>query len=221
MIETPSVYPAYPGADLRPFATGIGSVPTPLAPDEPCPILFRDAGPDGVGNFLEGILTTLAGREAPVVFLRSAGVPFPTRAAEEFGELILVRPMALHPWRTSEAGVYVVARDASPVGVGFLPPGTDRIEIARVAAAMVDERELREHLGTDYGEALARIRAYQEERAAVEAIAGEIRRRYGEVRPDLERAGVTEAEIFGPWFEVAPDRRREIREILEHLPPTK
>lgn len=191
---------------------------------EPYPPLFRDVGPDGIRAFLEDALDRLGGPAADVVYLRTAEVPCPTRAGEEFGELIFLQPRSLAPSRTNETGMYIARTDARAAAgsIGWVSPGTDRRILSRAAEGMKTEAELRSHLGEAYEEGKERMRRnvheYQEERSIVEGIAARIRQNLEDVRPDLERAGLREADLFGPWFQLDPSRRRQILETLMHFP---
>ena len=187
------------------------------------PPLFRDVGPDGIRDFLEDALNRLGGPAAEVVYLRTAEVPCPTRAGEEFGELIFLQPRSLEPRPAPEPGIYVARADAQavPGSIGWVPPGTDRRTLSRAAEAMRTEAELREHLGDAYEEGKERmrrtVREYQEERSVVEGIAARLRENLGEFRQDLERAGLRESDLIGPWFEFDPARRRRILDTLIHF----
>lgn len=225
MIETPVDWPGYPGADLRAYAAEIGGVPEPIPRDKPCPILFRDVGPDGLAEFLAGHLRDLAGNEAPVVWLRTAEAPLPTRAAREFGEIILLRPMSLLPWRTCERGVYVASRAhvAAPGSLGFVPPGSDRLDLAKRARRLSTEEEWRDRLSprvydTARGSAKKRVESYRRERDLVDAAAAPLRRALRDdpaaARREMERLGLREEDLCGPWFGLTPARRREVRRIL-------
>ncbi|MBI3099240.1 MAG: hypothetical protein HYY93_13520 [Planctomycetes bacterium] len=228
MIETPDDRPDYPGEALRSQAGAIGSMPRPIAPGEPCPILFRDVGPDALAAFLLGGIDSLAGPEAAVVWLRSAEVPPPTRATAEFGEIILLRPMSLLPWKVDEPGVYVAAADraAAAESLGFVPPDLDRRAAAKAAEAMATEAEWGHHLGSEAYDGAKRLAAgrlgeYLAERSLIEEWAAPLRRLFAEVperaRSEMERLGLREEDLFGPWFGLDRERREEVRKILMGL----
>ena len=215
MIQTPRDVPDYPGPDLRAAAAASGVSASPLGDNEPCPILFRDAGPDGLAAFFDGRLSSLAAPGSPLLFLHAAGAPPPSRAAEEFGELILLQPMVLRPWRTESAGIYLASGDAIAPrdSIGFVPSGADLHALSSAAASISHMAEFRGVLADYDGlcrDGKERVRTYVEERAKVENFAAPLRRLLRNDPEGARQRGFTEEELFAPWFSFDPERRREI-----------
>src|SRR5690348_13834364 len=113
--------------DLSRFRYHTGATLRRLAPDEPCPRLYRDIGPEAMARFLAGRLGRLAGPMAPILYSRTAAYREPYRDHEPIGRLAFLRPRELRPWSSGVAEVYVapVGCDARTVAVGFLPPHVD------------------------------------------------------------------------------------------------
>ena len=113
--------------DLARFRYHTGATLRRLAPDEPCPRLYRDIGPEAMARFLAGRLARLAGPLAPILYSRSAAYREPYRDFEPVGRLVFLRPRELRPWFSGVEHVYVapVPREAGSVTVGFLPAHID------------------------------------------------------------------------------------------------
>ena len=76
MLETPRSFRAtgerVPTDDLSGFRWNTGATLRPIAPGEPCPVLFRDIGPAALALFLRGTLPRLARPRSPIVYMRTA-----------------------------------------------------------------------------------------------------------------------------------------------------
>src|SRR5262249_13793916 len=103
MHETPALFnerpaQAYPADNLASFRYHPGATLRPLRPEEPCPVLFRDLGSDGMLLFLQGRLRRLAGPPSPIVYMRTEAYAEPYTDHEGIGRLVFLRPLVLHPW---------------------------------------------------------------------------------------------------------------------------
>src|SRR5262249_25894472 len=141
MHETPAVFNEaedtrrYPADDLSGFRWHTGATLRPVGQEEVCPVLFRDIGPAALALFLRGQLRRLAGPTSPLVYMRTAEYVEPYTDHERTGRLILLRPLALHPWHAGTPHVYVAqARPGiDSLTVGFVPGEVSLAEAARLA----------------------------------------------------------------------------------------
>ena len=113
--------------NLARFRYHTGATLRRLAPDEPCPRLYRDIGPEAMARFLAGRLQRLAGPTAPILYCRTAAYQEPYRDYEPVGRLVFLKSRELRPWFSGVANVYVapVRCDTRSVTVGFLPAHVD------------------------------------------------------------------------------------------------
>jgi hypothetical protein len=65
--------------NLARFRYHTGATLRRLAPEEPCPRLYRDIGPQAMARFLAGRLERLAGPLAPILYSRTAAYREPYR----------------------------------------------------------------------------------------------------------------------------------------------
>ena len=125
------------------------TVPRPLGEGETCPTLYRDPGPQALGLFHQGALRELAGPGASCVFLRDAA-PVPHEVPEHgFGMLVVLEPLAMGPWFSGHAGVYIAERERMPAPgtLGLVPPGESLPELDEKLDDVRELRALREILG--------------------------------------------------------------------------
>src|SRR5215218_8489010 len=101
--------PAFVGENLARFRYHTGATLRPLAPDEPCRILFRDVGPVAAAAFLGGRLPRLAGPLAPILYTRTADYREPYVDYGRVGRLVFLQPKALNPWFSGVATIYVAS----------------------------------------------------------------------------------------------------------------
>src|SRR5262245_4268921 len=101
--------PLFQGENLARFRYHTGATLRPLAPDEPCRVLFRDVGPLAAADFLRGRLRRLAGPLAPILYTRTADYREPYVDHGRVGRLVFLRPKALNPWDSGVPTVYVAS----------------------------------------------------------------------------------------------------------------
>jgi hypothetical protein len=230
VIETPANHPDYRSRSLANFSYHTGAPLRRLAPDEPCPILFRDIGSQAMVAFLGGGLTRLAGPPSPITYMRTCDYREPYTDYERIGRLVFLQPMALHPWHSGVDTIYVAdgARLCREDSIGFVP-GT--VALADAAARLAGARttgDLREAFGgREYDELLHHHRAglvsLNAEAAASERLAEPLRRRLqsrdwddkNRARQVLEHAGLTEDDLCSAWHHVPRDRRERLCAALE------
>ncbi len=222
--------------NLARFRYHTGATLRRLAPDEPCPLLFRDVGPEAMARFLRGRLDRLAGPLAPILYSRTADYREPYQDHEAVGRLVFLRPHELRPWFSGVAHVYVapVGRRVADVTVGFLPAHVGPERAVGLLDRVTGVAELREALGgPEYDEAVAETLAgldrLNEELAATEVLAEPVRRRLqsgngaeaGAVRDWLLRHRLTEADLCAAWHHLPRERRALLREALAGLAPQR
>jgi len=234
MLETPrsSRQIRYPAEDLSRYRYHTGAELRPLAPDEPCPILFRDLGPAALSRFLRGTLPRLCGPLSPMTYLRTASYLEPYTDHEATGRIIALRPLLLRPWYAGVPHVFI-----SPVTtlehistLGFVPGNLDLGEVAQKAREMRSRDELREELGARaYDEEVAseieRLDALCAELAEAERLAEPLRKRLKarrtnereRAREEMARLGIEEDDLCAAWHHLPRDRRATLREALSML----
>ncbi len=218
-----------PDEDLSRFRFHTGATLRRLAPDEPCPRLYRDIGPEAMARFLAGRLGRLAGPLAPILYTRTSGYREPYCDFEPIGRLVFLRPRELRPWFSGVADVYVapIPRASGRVEVGFLPPHVDFSDADTLLEGVRNLADLREALGSrDYDESIAETRSgldrLNHELAEAESIARPIRNRLQSgdragsdaVRDWLSRHGLDEADLCRAWHHLPRDRRDRLRAAL-------
>ena len=237
MLETPASFgpAAYHGEDLARFQWHTGAALRPLGDEEPCPILFRDLGPEALARFLRGTLPRLAGPLTPLTYLRTAGFREPYTDHESIGRVIVLRPLSLRPWHSGVPGVFV-ARAASGIDdgiIGYVPGALDLAAVGGRAAAMRSTAELREELGGPIydgwvRESLAHLDRLGAALAESERAAAPLRRRLqsrdaGErrrAREGMAEAGITEDDLCAAFHHLPRERRAVLRDALTHLAAT-
>jgi hypothetical protein len=137
------------GEDLSRFRFHTGATLVPLAPDEPCRVLFRDIGPWAMARFLRGQLKRLAGPFAPILYTRTADYREPYVDHEPVGRLVFLQPMLLRPWYSGVTTIYVASlrQSIDPNTVGFVPADIDLVDAERWLQGVADIGTLREALG--------------------------------------------------------------------------
>lgn len=215
--------------DLSRFRYHTGATLRRLAPDEPCPRLYRDIGPEAMARFLSGKLGRLAGPLAPILYSRTAAYREPYRDHEPVGRLVFVRPRELRPWFSGVADVYVapVPCDARAVAVGFLPPHVDPLGAETLLDGVATLSDLRDALGGRlHDEAVEETRAglgrLSRELEETEVLAEPLRRRLQSrdraeaeaARDWLGRHRLDEADLCAAWHHLPRDRRALLRDAL-------
>jgi hypothetical protein len=228
--RTPGARP-YPAEDLAGFRWHTGGTLRPLAPGEPCPVLFRDIGPAALALFLRGGLKRLAGPLSPLVYMRTEDYVEPYTDYERTGRLVLLRPLLLHLWHAGSSHVFVARARPGVDGttVGFLPGDVPLAEAARLGREVTTVCQWREALGgRAYDEAaaesLAGLDRLAVELARTEERAGPLRRRLQSpdrrlresTRAEMARVGLTEADLCAAWHHLPRERRGWIAEALLH-----
>jgi hypothetical protein len=234
MIETPASFNdrsaarPYPADNLVGFRYHTGADLRPLRPDEPCPVLFRDLGPVATALFLRGQLRRLAGPQSPIIYTRTEAYVEPYDDPERIGRLLFLRPLRLQVWHSGVPAIYV-ARATVPVDaetIAFVPGDVPLAAAARRAAELTHSAQVREVFGgRAYDEAIAetlcRLDGLAEELARTEEMAGPLRRclQAGDerAREEMERVGLTEADLCAAWHHLPRSRRGAIAEALRCL----
>jgi hypothetical protein len=240
MHETPTAFNAslprtaraYPADDLAGFRWHTGATPRPFAPAESCPVLFRDIGPAAQALFLRGRLPRLAGPLSPLVYMRTADYVEPYADHERTGRLLILRPLGLHPWHSGVPHVCVArARPGVDAAtIGFVPGEMALTAAARMAHALTDTCQLREALGGRYydeavAESLHALDRLATELAQAEEFAAPLRgrlqsadrRQRERARAEMERVGLTEADLCTAWHHLPRDRRGWIADALRRV----
>jgi hypothetical protein len=243
MIETPLQFVertsgapvgtgVYPAEDLRRFSYHTGAPLTRLADDEPCPILFRDVGLEGMTLFLRGQMRRLAGPLSPIIYTRTADYVEPYHDYGRIGRLIILRPMELRPWHSGVPTIYVARSTRMPAddAMAFVPAEVPLAAAADLAAPMRTGLELREALGgRDYDdraeETLGRVVTLTAELAESERYAAPLRQALQSADPrtrdrameEMTRLGLTEGDVCSAYHHLPPDRRAVLREVLPEV----
>jgi hypothetical protein len=230
--EAPAHGRSYPADDLSGFRWHTGATLRPLAPDETCPVLFRDIGPQALATFLRGGLRRLAGPLSPLIYLRTADYVEPYTDHERTGRLIVLRPLLLHPWHAGTPHVWVarVVSGVDTATVGFVPGGMPLAEAARRARDAADTRQLREALGgrvhdEAVAESLRALERLEAELARSEELAAPLRKRLQSAdrvvreraRAEMKRVGLTESDLCTAWHHLPRARRDWITEALQRI----
>jgi hypothetical protein len=225
-----------PDEDLSRFRYHTGATLRRLGPDEPCPRLYRDIGPEAMARFLDGRLERLAGPLAPILYSRTAAFREPYRDYEPVGRLVFLRPRELRPWFSGIAEVFVapISQDVRAVGVGFLPGHIDPADAEDLLKGVETLPDLRDALGgQSHDEAVAETRAgldrLNRELAETEVLAEPLRRRLQSrdraeseaARDWLDRHGLGEADLCASWHHLPRSRRNHLRDALGLAAPAR
>lgn len=221
-----------PAVDLRKYRYHTGATLRPIAPDEPCPILFRDIGPEAMAWFLEGRLTRLAGPMSPLTYMRTAGYQEPYTDHGRIGRLVFLNPKDLAPWHSGVETIYVAhaSRMTPPETLGFVPPDVPLSDAARLLADVRRVDELQEVFGNRVyreivADTLTRLHQLNAEHQQTEVFAEPLRRNLQSPRSEtrevtreqMQNLGVSESDLCTAWHHLPDERRSELREIF--LPP--
>jgi len=243
MIETPSAVssearlshssPAlYPAENLSRFSFHTGAQLRPLSGDELCPVLFRDLGPLAMAVFLRGRLERLAGPLSPLTYMRTSLYLERYIDYERFGRLVFLRPLALHPWHSGMANVYVAraTRTAPAETIGFVPGNADFNRISHDLACMRDTYQLRELFGGKlYDDITAcelhRLEAFAAQLREVEELAAPLRHQLKSqdkqssqhARDTMQRLGLDENDLCAAWHHIPKARRMVVHEALRSV----
>jgi hypothetical protein len=215
--------------DLARFRYHTGATLRRLAPEEPCPRLYRDIGPEAMARFLAGRLERLAGPLAPILYSRTAAYREPYRDHEPIGRLVFLQPRELHPWFSGVDQVYVAPVPCAgwSITVGFLPAHIDCVYAESLLDGVANLAEMREALGGRvYDDAVIETRLSLEqlnrELAETEIAAEPLRRRLQSREPvDAEAArawlvghSLGENDLCSAWHHLPRDRRDRLRDAL-------
>jgi hypothetical protein len=215
--------------NLARFRYHTGATLRRLAPEERCPRLYRDIGPEAMARFLAGRLARLAGPLAPILYSRTSEFQEPYRDYEPVGRLVFLKPHELHPWFSGIAHVYVapLSSDTGSVTVGFLPADVDPSCAETLLDGAVSLADLRDALGgRAYDEAVLETRVsldrLNRELAETETLAEPLRRRLQSRERDLaeaardwlDRRGLNETDLCSSWHHLPRDRRARLRDAL-------
>lgn len=234
VLECPASFgeEAYAEEDLSRFRWHTGAPLCPIAAEEPCPILFRDLGPEALARFLRGALPRLAGPLSPITYLRTATFREPYTDYESIGRIIVLRPLALRPWHSGVPDVFVsrATPGIDTTIVGFVPGGLDLAAVGARAASMRNTAELREELrGAVYDglvrESLAQLDRLGVELEITERAAAPLRRRLQSrdaaerqrAREAMAEAGISENDLCAAWHHIPRERRLILREAFARL----
>jgi hypothetical protein len=223
----------YPCDDLRGYRFHTGATLRPLAPEESCPILFRDVGLVGMMLFLKGELQRLAGPLSPITYMRTEEYVEPYSDYEQIGRLVFLRPLELQPWHSGVPHIYVARADrmAGLTRIGFVP---GHVSLAEAAELLTDVRitcELREvFAGKLYDDiwavTLRRLEALAQELKESEVRAEPLRRwlQSGDHRKTdfarewLNRYEISEHDLCAAYHHLPRERRAYLNGVLKRLP---
>jgi hypothetical protein len=211
MIETPAAFRARTGRDYAPPPWLVALGPT-LAPDEPCPTLFRYPGPCGLAELFGDRLMWLGPPGSDAVWMSAATAHTDGRGAALFGTLAILDPLALDPVRADDVFVTLpLFGDRRGVFAGTNRPVVDPdalvwVPPSKLAAALPwDEWSTPSAANAAFGPGLS------DERARV----GEELGNYLEELSALRATGAPGPRI--PWCEVPlDDRRRRLADLGVH-----
>jgi hypothetical protein len=216
--------------DLTRFRYHTGATLRKLAPDEPCRLLFRDIGPQGMALFLRGKLTRLAGPFAPILYARTADYQEPYTDSEPIGRLVFLQPKTLVPWHSGVSSIFVasVRQPLDCANIGFVPASVGLSRAEQLLDRVTDTFALRELFGgREFDEltqdTLAGLDRLNAELAETERHAEPLRKklqsRHGDdaeaVREWLTAHQLREADLCGAWHHVPRERRLRLREALQ------
>ena len=215
----------YGDEGLGRFRYHTGATVSPLDPEEPCPILFRDIGMDGAELFLRSALSRLGGPLAPVVWMRSERWREPYTDHGRVGRIVLLQPLEARPWKAGVPHCYVAPIDAvvPEETLGFLPGGAPDPLLAGRIRDCVTVSEMREALGgRDYDTALdetrTRVRVLRDELARTEGKASSLRaslqRGDPRARDEMAELGVDETDLCSAWNHLPDERRLHLLRVF-------
>ncbi|MEQ8785342.1 MAG: hypothetical protein RIC55_03550 [Pirellulaceae bacterium] len=237
MVSDQAARPDGLSENLARFRYHTGGRPTPLAEDEPCPLLFRDVGPGAMARFLSGELRQLCGPVSPITYLRTADYREPYTDYGRIGRIVLLQPRRATPWRAGIETVFIASR-RTPVDADTMVFVPADVPLADAAARLAGAR-CREDVADLFGrsqyeeaarETLARIDRLQRTLAETEPSASRLRRLFqsaelrqrDSAREWMRRRSISESDLCTAWHHLPEERRRFLRETLvgenEELP---
>jgi hypothetical protein len=233
MLETPRAFdgqhPRAPQARLDAYRWHTGATLRRLAPDETCPILFRDVGLTATARFLRGELRRLAGPLTPITYLRTWRYEEPYVDHEATGRLVSVRPLALDVWHSGVEHVFVAdARRFDREALVTWVPGELTLErAAHLLSGIETADEAHEALGgrehrARWEDAARRLAAVDDDLRAIEVLAEPLRRALksgdgrarGVAEERMARLGATEHDLCAAWHHVPRARRDALAAAL-------
>jgi hypothetical protein len=216
--------------DLRRYSYHTGAPLRGLDPDEPCPVLFRDIGPQAMERFLTGQLTRLAGPLSPITYMRTADYQEPYIDYGRIGRLIMLQPLELSPWHSGVDSIYVArsTRMTSSESLGFVPGDVDLKQAQQVLMGAENIAELRDILGPKaYDQSLRdsvqRLRRLNESSTATdkagalllrEALKSRANERREWAMDCMKEHSVTESDLCTAWHHIPDARRAALCEIF-------
>lgn len=217
-------------ADLGRFRYHTGAQPTRLAPDEPCPPLFRDVGFEAMSRFLRGDLQRLCGPISPITYLRTADYREPYHDFGRTGRIMLLSSGNLRPWHSGIETIYISPRE-TPVDVErmvFIPAEVTLDDAAVRLAEAGDPHDVADVFGPrDYADAkretLARLDDLEQTHRETERLAAPLRRLFQSMderdrvraRNWMERTRLSETDLCTAWHHLPAERRKFIQHVLQ------
>lgn len=221
---------APPAPNLRGYRFHTGATLRPLEADEPCPVLFRDIGPEAMELYLKGELTRLAGPLSPITYMRTADYVEPYQDFAAIGRLILLQPLELSPWHSGIAPIFVARSTLMPQveNLAFVPGSLDLKSAEEQLMEVQTAGELRQALGgSDYDaelrdslERLARLnkRHRETEDAGANVLrmnlkSGQTERRERALER-MQTLEINEDDLCSAWHHLSKKRRDRLYEIF-------
>lgn len=223
--------------NLSRFRYHTGATPTPLHAGEPCPPLFRDLGLLASAQFLAGGLSRLSGPLSPITYLRSLEFQEPYQEHAHVGRILLLRPLAVHPWRSGVPHVFISPH--VPLSFGgtlgevaqtlvYIPAYMPLRDVAEAFPHLRSRQEAVDLLGGSiYKDFLieerARLKNLVAAQDACEVIAAPVRaalkhpRTRLQTRDLLEQHGISEQVLCAAWNHIPKPSRDALPSQLEAL----
>ena len=221
---------------LSRFRYHTGAQPTPLAPDEKCPPLFRDIGDEAMARFLVGDLKLLCGPVSPITYLRTADYREPYTDYGQIGRVMLLNPELVSPWRSGLESVFITSRatEVNPDTMVFLPAEIPMVDAAVRLDGVKTFSEFQDAIGTAfYSEAVAetrhRVNQIIASHAETEKLAAPLRKLFQssnredreKARTWMEQLDIDESDLCMAWHHLPEHRRAFIKNQLRELPQLK
>lgn len=230
MVIAMNVEPRRPAEqNLSRYRYHTGGLPTPLDPDEPCPVLFRDVGFEAMARFLNGELEWLCGPLSPVTYLRTTDYCEPYTDYIGIGRIMLLQPRSISPWRSGVESVFIASRkiQVDVDGMVFIP---QEVSFSGDSAQFLYAKSIRDV------EDIFGVRCYRDakqetrlkleqaiaEHAESETLAGPLRKLFQSAdecereraRAQMQRLSLTESDLCTAWHHLPQQRREQIRWAL-------
>lgn len=232
MVNGPSPSTVGKPVNLGQFRYHTGAQPSPLAPGENCPPLFRDVGFEAMARFLRGSLRDLCGPYSPVTYLRTADYREPYIDHGRIGRIMLIQPRSVGPWRSGIDPIFIAPRNTKIdfETMIFIPSEISLRTAADKLAGARNSLEAREALGgREYLEARAETldrldwlaRTHEES----EQLAGPLRRMFQSpdraerqrAREGMQGVGLSESDLCTAWHHLPDDRREHFSRAIQEL----